>query len=126
MRILLVEDAPPVANVMMRLLNMLGHEVRMCNCGFDAVAELTQTSEHDLVIADFRLPDMNALDLLASANIPDCVGVIVYTGGDALESILHNCGRRVVGLPKPFSIAQLTNAISCAAVADSFSLAACV
>lgn len=62
-RILLVEDHESTARVMVRLLNILGHEVQSAD---SVQGALKAADEHsfDMVISDLGLPDGTGLDLM--------------------------------------------------------------
>lgn len=66
LRILLVEDHADTANVMARLLKMLGHEVRLADSVKSALA-LARASDApniDLLISDIGLPDGTGFDVM--------------------------------------------------------------
>lgn len=65
LRILLLEDHEDTANVMLRLLTRLGHDVQWCSSLGDAVRTVDASERpFDLVISDLGLPDGSGLELL--------------------------------------------------------------
>src|SRR5262245_32549277 len=64
MKVLLVEDDPKVSMTLERVLATDGYEVDSCATGADAV-RVAQTRDHDLIILDWMLPDMDGLSVCA-------------------------------------------------------------
>jgi|SRR5579863_1202322 len=61
-KILLVEDAPDVADVMQTMLTTLGHEVELSVDGRHALMQF-KPGRFDLVITDYAMPRMNGVEL---------------------------------------------------------------
>ena len=61
-RILLVEDAPDVAEAIKLLLVKLGHQVTMAADGKEGLAQF-KPGKFDLVITDYLMPRMNGVEL---------------------------------------------------------------
>jgi len=60
--ILVVDDEPPIRQLVARILERKGHRVIQAG---DSVSALAVTDVVDLLIVDFVLPDMNGRDLTA-------------------------------------------------------------
>ncbi len=60
--ILVVDDEPPIRQLVARILERKGHRVIQCG---DATTALAVTDTIDLLLVDFVLPDMNGRDLTA-------------------------------------------------------------
>jgi two-component system cell cycle sensor histidine kinase/response regulator CckA len=60
--ILVVDDEPPIRQLVARILERKGHTVIQCG---DATTALTVTEPLDLLIVDFVLPDINGRELTA-------------------------------------------------------------
>lgn len=60
--ILVVDDEPPIRQLVARILERKGHRVLQCG---DSVSALAVTDAFELLIVDFVLPDMNGRDLTA-------------------------------------------------------------
>jgi DNA-binding response OmpR family regulator len=90
MRILVVDDEPPVLELLGRLCSREGHEVTMTTTAGEALNEL-RTHAFDLLLTDLMLPDLDGLALVrrARAMQPEIM-TIVITGhaGQALEDVL--------------------------------------
>jgi CheY-like chemotaxis protein len=112
MRIVLVENHSDVARIIRAMLNALGHSVQTFSSGLAALEILTtNTARYDLLITDFHLGDMTGQDLLRALGGQIDAGVIVYTASDELATVLRRFGPRVVGLAKPFRLAELSEAV---------------
>lgn len=60
--ILVVDDEPPIRQLVARILERQGHRVIACG---DAAAAMAVTDAVDLLLVDFVLPDLNGRDLTA-------------------------------------------------------------
>lgn len=79
-KILIIDDETDICLLLDRFLSKNGYEVTTASNALDGLAELKKTA-FDLVISDFRLPDMDGLEFLKKAKAlrPDC-RVIIITG----------------------------------------------
>ena len=112
-RLLIVEDDPDLANGLVDIFEMEGHEVEAVNSGGQAL-ERTESAEIGCVLLDVRLPDLSGLEVLRriraeSADLP----VILMTGyaepGLGNEATL--AGASAV-LTKPFPIGEACRLIA--------------
>lgn len=90
-RILIVDDDPPTREQLRALLQDEGYEIETVDSGSAAI-EAFRAATPQLLITDLRLPDVDGLELLATARAEQLpFGVIVMTGfGDthvALEAM---------------------------------------
>lgn len=117
LRILVVEDDGMIAMAIEDILQQMGHEV----CGIagtesDAVAAARRTSP-DLIIIDHRLRIGSGIvamhQVLSERHVPH-----VYISGDSL--VAEVLDRGAVVLRKPFSEAELADAIVRALAAPSY------
>ncbi|MGB2739543.1 MAG: response regulator transcription factor [Cognaticolwellia sp.] len=108
MRILLVEDDLPLAQALQQSLRHEGFVVNHVETGEDALTSLI-TQEHDMVILDLGLPDIDGLLVLKKLRAKkQTIPVIILTARDTIE-------QRVQGLDfgaddylvKPFDINEL-------------------
>lgn len=106
-RILLVEDDPRLAEMLSEYLGEAGLRVVIAKGGEMALEQLAKV-EHDAVILDLMLPDMDGLDVCRRLRQHSDVPVLMLTArGDATD--------RIVGLelgaddylPKPFQPREL-------------------
>lgn len=87
MRVLLVEDHPPLAEAVMDALGRAGFSVDHAGTASDA-REIAAISDFALVILDLGLPDGDGLTLLAQLRDGGRVPVIVLTARDQLSDRL--------------------------------------
>jgi DNA-binding response OmpR family regulator len=81
MKILVVDDEPPICMIVSRLLKQTGHEVVTAENGRIAW-ELFQSERFEMVITDLVMPEMDGLDLirnLRSSNQGAYTYVIILT-----------------------------------------------
>jgi two-component system phosphate regulon response regulator OmpR len=106
-RILLVEDDPRLAEMLVEYLGQAGFGVTVASRGAAALERLAE-SDYDAVVLDLMLPDMDGLDVCRRLRAADDTPVLMLTArGDAVD--------RIVGLelgaddylPKPFEPREL-------------------
>ena len=114
-RILLADDEEPVRGFLKRGLELDGHAITTAVDGGDALDRLTEAQgAFDLLLTDIRMPIMDgiALALAAKRDYPDLTILLMTGFADQrertvdLESIIHDV------VTKPFSLAQLREAVS--------------
>lgn len=109
--ILLVEDDPRVQASTRAGLTELGHVVRACASGEEALAILAEGHGFDLVLTDVMMPGMTGPELIAtiSRDYPD-ISVLFVTGYVGEAGQTEDFADHEV-LRKPFTISALGNAI---------------
>ncbi|MCL1982381.1 MAG: response regulator [Clostridiales bacterium] len=80
-RVLIVEDEPPIARAVVRLIEELSPSFKVIGCetnGQDALEHMRR-AQVDLVFTDIRMPVMDGLELLKTLRTdwPDCLAVIL-------------------------------------------------
>lgn len=63
-RILVVDDAPQVAETIQATLIQFGHQVEIAEDGKDALRQF-EPGKYDLVVTDYSMPKMNGVELAA-------------------------------------------------------------
>ena len=113
-RILVVEDDEPLANLLKRVLEGIGHQVKVASSGAAAVREATATRP-DLVILDVNLPDTSGFDvcrILRSLYHPSILPVLMFTGLsqpiDQLRGFAHGADAY---LTKPCEMSELVGTV---------------
>lgn len=111
-RILVVEDEPPIQDMLSMALSFVGYEVMCAGSGGEALAQAQQLPV-DLALLDVMLPDTDGFALLRRLRTihPDMAAVFV-TARDALED-------RIAGLTlggddyvtKPFSLEEVVTRV---------------
>ena len=106
-RILLVEDDPRLADMLLEYLGQAGFAVTVASLGATALEKLSD-AEFDAVVLDLMLPDMDGLNVCRELRAKYDTPVLMLTArGDAVD--------RIVGLelgaddylPKPFEPREL-------------------
>lgn len=107
--ILLVDDDPGIRKSVGDMLARSGYEVVTCDDGEAALVALRQRPKIDLVIADYKMPGMDGLQLVRrikerAPNMP----VVIMTGHGDLESYLCASGLGVIRyIGKPVGLREL-------------------
>lgn len=108
MRVLVIEDAPEVADLVRRALVETGWAVDLAQTAAEGARAL-QAARYDLAVIDLNLPDGDGLEVCRRARARGCaVPILILTARGAL-------GDRVTGLDagaddylvKPFDVAEL-------------------
>ncbi len=92
-KVLVIEDHADVAAMLQKMVEMAGHEVRVCRTGFEAL-DVAPDFQPDIVLLDLGLPDMDGW-LIARAFRKNCllskatiIAVSAYqTEADKLKSL---------------------------------------
>ncbi len=111
-RILVVDDEPALASVLRRLLESEGHQVTSCTSGAQAL-ELFDPAQHELVMTDFGMPDLNGLQLATALHdrSPDTPIILVTGWGNELDPEEPPRGIARV-LAKPYRLASVLEAVT--------------
>jgi PAS domain S-box-containing protein len=102
--ILVVDDEPEVAQMLIEILERDGHRVDRANSGREALTRL-RYGEVDLILCDLRMPDLDgpALYRELTAQRPELLSRIVFITGDTLggdmTGFLTETGARVLEKP---------------------------
>lgn len=112
-RILVVEDDGEVSRAVAHMLNHLGHGVTECGQAEEAFG-LVQAEHFDLLLIDYRMPEMTGLDLIVMLRQEGCnVPVIMMTGYPATEERVASQSLGVFAiLKKPITPEQLAGAVA--------------
>ncbi|HCK78930.1 MAG TPA: DNA-binding response regulator [Actinobacteria bacterium] len=106
-QILIVEDDPEIRRALIHALQERGHAVASSPTGMQGLNDAL-TGEHDLVVLDLGLPDIDGLELLRMLRAVSSIPVIVVTARGDEASLVRALE---VGaddfVPKPFSAASL-------------------
>jgi two-component system response regulator MprA len=109
MKVLVIDDEPPVRDSLRRALELEGYEVDLASDGEEALARLEGPAHPDALILDILMPGMDGLEVCRRLRASgDQVPVLMLTARAEVDS-------RVAGLdagaddylPKPFALAEL-------------------
>lgn len=107
-RILVIDDEPPIAQLLEDALTADGHAVELAVSGRDGV-RLAETTAFDLVLSDLGMPDMTGWEVASRIRTsrPGTPVVLVTGWGTTLdEDEIERSGVTAV-VHKPFEIADL-------------------
>lgn len=109
LRIICVDDEADALANLRELLQLLGYEVDVAGCGRDALKLAAQNS-YDLALLDFRMPEMNGIELAAKlkALCPCMITMLVTAYLNAEQESDVSAGqqvRRIIN--KPLDINRL-------------------
>jgi DNA-binding NtrC family response regulator len=121
-RILVVEDEAGLADVIRRVLERSGHEVRVAATGLEGTRRYREQAA-DLALIDIHMPEMDGLELLVQFRaIAPRMPVIVMSGGRQTGGLDLLADARLLGafatLAKPFSIDELLGVVGRALAPD--------
>lgn len=105
--ILIVEDEPPIANLIKLSLVKAGYLCECVNDGLEAAYRIETNKQYDLILLDVMLPGLNGFELMETI-LPTGIPVIFITAKNAVAD-------RVKGLKigaedyivKPFEVVEL-------------------
>lgn len=112
--VLVVDDEPMVLDLLIDIVEELGHRVDTAANGEEALKKARARS-YDMVISDVRMPRMNGIDLYRSllAARPELEGSVVFVTGDLIDNeivrFLAEVNARAIA--KPLEISQVIQAV---------------
>jgi DNA-binding NtrC family response regulator len=109
LRIICVDDEADALANLRELLQLLGYEVDVAGCGQDAL-KLAAQNTYDLALLDFRMPEMNGIELAAKlkALSPCMITMLVTAYLNAEQESDVNAGQQVRSIiNKPLDINRL-------------------
>lgn len=111
-RILIVEDDLLLAKTIQRVLAVDGHQVDVAQNGEQALT-MFKVGDHDLIIADFVLPQMDGLDLAEAikARSPAKPIILITAYAEWIEPGMGKVSNVDAIMKKPFFVAQLQEAM---------------
>lgn len=107
---LVVDDDRSVRELTAELLILWGYDVRMAGDGEEAMLFLREAPQTALVVTDYRMPNMNGVELTKRIKqIAPGIKVIVVSGDDPNEigESVRAAGADAPLLRKPFNMDQL-------------------
>lgn len=111
-RILVVDDDAMVREPLVCMLQVIGWDAVPAESGQMALQIITNQPDFDVLLIDFRMPDMNGHETLLQARRLGCVAPAILCSGHVsapeLDRILADFATL---LPKPFRRAELENVL---------------
>ncbi len=123
MRLLVVDDNPIGAELMLRTVEALGWQADFVSSGVDAVSRISDAvhagERYDVVLMDWRMPDLNGMNAARlirdmKGRIPPPVVIMITAYGREILSESHDRGDAPFAefITKPVTPRQLTEVIS--------------
>ena len=111
-KVLVVDDAQDVAEVISGMLDSLGLSTRFVCSGAEAIAALDETA-YDVVISDVRMPGISGIDVLKEVKHRDRGKVVILVTGYDIDPLLRETSgyESVYVLRKPVSHVELLRVI---------------
>lgn len=112
MKILIVDDEEVIRDSAFEYFSMIGNFCKTASCGKEALSVLKK-EEADVVLTDFRMPDMNGIELLKTiCKLYPKTKVIIYTGYASEENAMDAVNYGAYGFfRKPFDRIKLATMI---------------
>jgi DNA-binding NtrC family response regulator len=113
-RILVVDDEPGIAEVLVEVFQLDGHVVEMVNNG-EAALEKLAAGRYDLILSDVRMPDLDgpALYHEVERRHPDLLQSFIFLTGDIMspETSQFLAQTSVPCLSKPFTLEMVREVV---------------
>jgi CheY-like chemotaxis protein len=106
-RIAIVDDEEDLCSVISMLIRHLGYDIECIAHGGDEIVQAIVDGKHpDVIIMDYRMPEMNGLQAAETIlkEMPN-VKIIVASADDSIKQAALSAG--LFFLPKPFSTSSL-------------------
>jgi DNA-binding NtrC family response regulator len=116
LNVLVVDDELVLCQSVEKILKRKGHKVDAVTSVADALKSLDAGNRYDLIIADLMMPQAGGVELLAAVqgSWPE-LPVLIITGFSSIASAVETTKLGAAGyLPKPFTPAELENAVAAA------------
>jgi CheY-like chemotaxis protein len=112
-RILVVDDAPEVADTIQSVLAQCGHQVETSTDGKEALTKF-ESGRYDLVITDYSMPQMNGIELAGAIKQKSAGQLVLLVSGFIFSISAKYTPPLPVDLilTKPFSLKELQEAVA--------------
>ena len=114
LRVLVVDDEPPILKFLERVLNEAGYEVTTASTGAEALGQYADDSRFDLILTDLMMPGMRGDELVAHLRRREPNLKILYLTGfaDSLFKEKVSLWQHEAFLDKPCTANGLLEAVS--------------
>lgn len=116
MNIMVVDDEPGIVQMCLKVLGEQGHAVRGFTSTSAALAHLAAGPGADLLVVDYKMPELNGLEFIQRAwDFQPKLRVVMITAHGSQELMGRAAETGVHGLVlKPFTAAELTKGVKTA------------
>ena len=111
--LLIVDDEKNIRQSLSRFLESCKHEVHTAESGREALALMSNGAGYDLVLSDWRMAEMNGLELLKAVKekFPDTIVILMTAYGTIDNAVAAMKAGAHDYLTKPFSLDQIQHVV---------------
>jgi NtrC-family two-component system response regulator AlgB len=112
-RLLIVDDEKNIRETLGRFLGSGEHVIAIAESGREALARMNGDRAFDLVLSDWRMAEMNGLELLNAikAKFPDTIVILMTAYGTIQNAVAAVKAGAYDYVTKPFSLDQIQHAV---------------
>jgi NtrC-family two-component system response regulator AlgB len=112
-KLLVVDDEKNIRVNLAKFLESCGHQVESAENGPQALAVLSRAGDVDLVLTDYRMAEMNGLELLKEIKrrLPDTLVILMTAYGTIENAVVSMKAGAHDYLTKPFSLTAVQHAV---------------
>jgi NtrC-family two-component system response regulator AlgB len=112
-KLLVVDDEKNIRDTLGRFLSSREHEIAIAESGREALALVERDGAFDLVLSDWRMAEMNGLELLNAikAKFPTTIVILMTAYGTIQNAVAAMKAGAYDYVTKPFSLDQIQHAI---------------
>jgi DNA-binding response OmpR family regulator len=120
-KILVIDDEQNILKMMELILSGAGYDITTSESGRDGLAKFGSGANFDLVVCDYKMPDLNGIEVEQQMlKIDPSVRVIMVSGYGGIETALDAMNRGATDyLRKPFAPEALRDAVRVALERDT-------
>jgi NtrC-family two-component system response regulator AlgB len=112
-KLLVVDDEKNIRETLGRFLGSREHEIAIAESGREALALMDRDGAFDLVLSDWRMAEMNGLELLNAikAKFPTTIVILMTAYGTIQNAVAAMKAGAYDYITKPFSLDQIQHAV---------------
>jgi NtrC-family two-component system response regulator AlgB len=112
-KLLVVDDEKNIREALGRFLGSREHEIAIAESGREALALMDRDGAFDLVLSDWRMAEMNGLELLNAikAKFPTTIVILMTAYGTIQNAVAAMKAGAYDYVTKPFSLDQIQHAV---------------
>jgi two-component system, NtrC family, response regulator AlgB len=112
-KLLVVDDEKNIRDALGRFFGSSKHEILVAESGREALALMNRNGAFDLVLSDWRMAEMNGLELLTAIKdkFPDTIVILMTAYGTIQNAVAAMKAGAYDYVTKPFSLDQIQHAV---------------
>ncbi len=112
-KLLVVDDEKNIRDALGRFLGSREHEIAIAESGREALALIGRNGAYDLILSDWRMAEMNGLELLneIKAKFPASIVILMTAYGTIQNAVAAMKAGAYDYVTKPFSLDQIQHAV---------------